>query len=159
MSPLVELGIQFGIPLALLVLAFFTGTAVERRHYASIRKRELRWRSVPAITFRSVPPSWKVTECTLITGSVVISVDYFKRFLAGLRAIFGGRIKAYESLLDRARREALMRLKQKTVERGYHAIVNVRLETCRMANARNSESIAGLEVLAFGTGVKLRNAP
>ena len=52
-----------------------------------------------------------------------------------------------------------MRLKQKAVERGYHAIVNVRLETCRMANARNSESIAGLEVLAFGTGVKLRNAP
>jgi len=159
MDPMVELGVRIGIPLALLVLAYFTGAAVERRHYASIRERELRWRSVPAITFRSVPPSWKVTECTLITGSVVISVDYFKRFLAGLRAIFGGRIKAYESLLDRARREALLRLKEKAVERGYHAIINVRLETCRMANARNSESIAGLEVLAFGTGVKLRNAP
>jgi uncharacterized protein YbjQ (UPF0145 family) len=159
MDPLVELGVQFGFPLALLVVAYFTGTAVERRHYASIRERELRWRSLPAITLRSVPPGWKVTECALITGSVVISVDYFKRFLAGLRAIFGGRIKAYELLLDRARREALLRLKEKAVERGYHAIVNVRLETCRMANARNAENIAGLEVLAFGTGVKLRNLP
>jgi uncharacterized protein YbjQ (UPF0145 family) len=159
MSPQLELGIRFGIPLALLVLAYLTGTAVERRHYASIRKRELRWRGLPTITFRSVPPSWQVAESSLITGSVVISVDYFKRFIAGLRALIGGRIKTYESLLDRARREALMRIKQKAVEGGYHAIINVRLETCRLANARNSENLAGLEVLAFGTGVKLLDAP
>jgi uncharacterized protein YbjQ (UPF0145 family) len=159
MDPFVELSVQFGIPSALLVVAYFTGTALERRHYASIRERELCLRSLPAVTFRSVPPGWTVTECTLITGSVVISVDYFKRFLSGLRMIFGGRVKAYETLLDRARREALLRLKEDVVRRGYHAVVNVRLETCRIANARNSERIAGLEVLAFGTGVKLLNAP
>ena len=159
MDPLVEMSVRFGIPLTLLVVAFFTGTALERRHYASIRERELRWRSFPAVTFRSVPPGWKVTESALVTGSVVISVDYFKRFLSGLRMMFGGRVKAYETLLDRARREALLRLKEDAVERGYHAVVNVRLETCRMANSRNSERIAGLEVLAFGTGVKLLNTP
>ena len=159
MDPLTELSVQVGIPLVLLVVAYFTGAAFERRHYASIRKRELRWRSLPAITFRSVPPGWTVTECSLITGSVVISVDYFKRFLSGLRMIFGGRVKTYETLLDRARREALLRLKEDAVERGYHAVLNVRLETCRLANARNSERIAGLEVLAYGTGVKLLNVP
>ncbi len=159
MDPLVEMSVQVGIPLALLVVAYFTGAVFERRHYASIRERELRWRSLPAVTFRSVPPSWTVTECSLITGSVVISVDYFKRFLAGLRILFGGRVRSYETLLDRARREALLRLKEDAVERGYHAIVNVRLETCRLANARNSESVAGLEVLAFGTGFKLLNIP
>jgi len=159
MDPLAELSVQFGIPLVLLVVAYFTGAAFERRHYASIRKRELRWRSLPAITFRSVPPGWTVTECSLITGSVVISVDYFKRFLSGLRMLFGGRVKVYETLLDRARREALLRLKEDAVERGYHAVVNVRLETCRIANARNSERTAGLEVLAFGTGLKLLNTP
>ena len=159
MDPFVEMSVRLGIPLALLVTAYFTGTALERRHYASIRERELRWRSLPAVTFRSVPAGWKVTESALVTGSVVISVDYFKRFLSGLRMIFGGRVKAYETLLDRARREALLRLKEDAVERGYHAVVNVRLETCRIANARNSERTAGLEVLAFGTGVKLLNAP
>jgi uncharacterized protein YbjQ (UPF0145 family) len=159
MDPFMEMSVQFGLPLTLLVVAFFTGSALERRHYASIRERELRWRSLPAVTFRSVPPGWKVSECALVTGSVVISVDYFKRFLSGLRMIFGGRVKAYETLLDRARREALLRLKEDAVERGCHAVVNVRLETCRMANARNSERIAGLEVLAFGTGVKLLNPP
>ena len=159
MDSFVEMSVRFGIPLALLVVTYFTGTAFERRHYASIRERELRWRSLPVITFRSVPPDWKATECTLVTGSVVISVDYFKRFLSGLRMIFGGRVKAYETLLDRARREALLRLKEGAVERGYHAVLNVRLETCRLANARNNESIAGLEVLAYGTGVKLLNVP
>ena len=145
--------------MALLVVAYFTGAVFERRHYASIRERELRWRSLPAVTLRSVPPGWRATECSLVTGSVVISVDYFKRFLSGLRMIFGGRVKAYETLLDRARREALLRLKEDAVERGYHAVVNVRLETCRIANARNSERIAGLEVLAFGTGLKLLDTP
>lgn len=159
MDPFVEMSVRLGIPLALLVVTYFIGTALERRHYASIRERESRWRNLPAITIRSIPSHWQVIECTLITGSVVISVDYFKRFLAGLRMIFGGRVKAYETLLDRARREALLRLKEDAVERGYHAVVNVRLETCRIANARKSQSIAGLEVLAFGTGVKLLNVP
>ena len=159
MSPFVEISVQLGIVLALLVVTYFTGTILERRHYASIRERELRWRSLPAVTFRSVPPGWTVTECTLVTGSVVISVDYFKRWLSGLRMIFGGRIKAYETLLDRARREALLRLKKDATDRGYHAVVNIRLETCRMANSRNSQDTAGLEVLAFGTGLKLLNPP
>ncbi len=159
MDPIVEVSIQLGLPLVLLIVAYFTGTTLERRHYASIRERELRWRSLPAVTFRSVPPSWQVTECGLLAGSVVISVDYFKRFISGLRMIFGGRIKSYETLLDRARREALLRLKEEAAERGYHAIINVRIETCRIANARKSESVAGLEVLVFGTGLKLVRAP
>ena len=159
MDPFVEVSIRLGFPLALLVLAYFTGTTLERRHYASIRERELRWRSLPAITFRSVPPSWQVTECGLLAGSVVISVDYFKRFLSGLRVIVGGRVKAYETLLDRARREALLRLKEDAVKQGCHAVINVRLETSRIANSRNSESVAGLEVLAFGTGLTLLDPP
>ena len=159
MEPYIDGIIQVAFPLALLIVAYFSGHAVERRHYTSIREREVRWRNVPAITFRSAPPGWQVAESTLLTGNVVISVDYFKRFLAGLRMIFGGRVKAYESLLDRARREALLRLKENAVESGYHALINVRLETSRMANARGSEGVAGVEVVAFGTALKLHNIP
>jgi len=157
MEDLVAFTIQFGIPLTLLVVTYFVGGAVERRHYRSIREREQRWRNLPAVTFRAPPASWVIDDAGLITGSVVISVDYFKRFLAGLRMIFGGRVKSYESLMDRARREALIRLKIEAVEHGYHALVNVRLETTRMANGRGGQGTAGLEVLAFGTGLKLRN--
>jgi uncharacterized protein YbjQ (UPF0145 family) len=159
-DPSVEAFIQFGFPLVLLVTAYFTGGAIERRHYASIRKRERESQRVPAITFREPPPSWDIVESSLVTGSVVVSVDYFKRFLAGLRHFVGGRVKSYESLLDRARREALLRLKEEAISGGYNAIVNVRLETTRMANGRrNGQGIAGLEVLAFGTALALRRDP
>ncbi|MCI5128213.1 MAG: hypothetical protein D3907_06860, partial [Candidatus Electrothrix sp. AUS3] len=33
---------------------------------------------------------------------------YFKRIVAGLRNIFGGNVQSYETLVDRARREAVI---------------------------------------------------
>ena len=160
MDPTTEAIIQLGLPLFLLVAAYFIGNAREQRHYSSIRAREREWQRLPAITFRHPPPSWEVGDSGLVTGSVVISVDYFKRFLAGLRNFVGGSVKSYETLLDRARREALLRLKADATRRGFNAIINVRLETTRMANARRGgEGIAGLEVLAYGTGLKLRRDP
>jgi len=151
--------INIATVLGLLVFTYFTGTWVERNHYKTIRSREERWKHLPAITFRRIPSSWEVLDSGLVAGNVVISVDYFKRFLAGLRGLVGGRIKSYESLLDRARREAILRLKKDAMDHGYHAVVNVRLETSRMANARGKEGTAGLEILAFGTGLKLRQQP
>ncbi len=145
--------------LGLLLVAFFTGEWIERRHYKSIRRREERWQRMPAITFRRLPDSWDVAESGMVMGNTVVSVDYFKRFLAGLRMVFGGRVKSYESLLDRARREAMLRLKKQAMDRGYHAILNVRLETSRLANARGNQGTAGVEVLAFGTGLKLHQPP
>ena len=146
--------------LLLLLFAFSTGEMIERRHYKDIRSREQRWRRLPTVTFKRIPGGWEVEGSELVYGNVVISVDHFKRFLAGLRGIFGGRIKSYESLMDRARREALLRLKQDAKDKGFHAIVNVRLETTRMANARqNGRGTAGIEVLAYGTGLKLRDKP
>jgi len=159
-DPAIEAAINLGVPLLLLVTTYFIGNGIERRHYRDIRARERKWQRLPAITFRTTPASWQVTESGLVNGSVVVSVDYFKRFLAGLRQLIGGRVKSYESILDRARREAVLRLKADAIERGYNAVINVRLETTRMANARRKgEGIAGLEVLAYGTGLKLRRDP
>ena len=157
MEPMIQTIIDLGIPLALLIAAYFIGSAIERSHYRSIRMREIRWRKLPAVTFRNVPKAWDVERSGLVTGSVVISVDHFKRFLASLRGLVGGRVKSYETLLDRARREALLRMKEQAVEAGYTAVVNVRLETARLAGTRRKgRSTAGVEVLAFGTGLALR---
>ena len=160
MDPTTEALINLGLPLFLLVSTYFVGGAIERRHYHSIRNREREWQGLPTITFRTTPESWEVETSGLVTGSMVVSVDYFKRFLAGLRHLVGGRVKSYETIMDRARREALLRLKADAIQQGFNAIINVRLETTRMANARRSgDGIAGLEVLAYGTGLKLRHDP
>ena len=148
--------IDFTIPLVLLVLAYFLGTFIEQRHFRDIRKRERKLRDFPVFTFETLPENWRVESVELVTGSVVVSLDYFKRVIAGLRSLIGGRVKTYEPLLDRARREAVLRMIEEADAKGYDAIANVRLETSRLANSRgDGNGIAGVEMLAFGTALNL----
>ena len=138
----------------LLVAGYLVGGALEKSHYRDIESREARCRPFPVISVKSTPPGWTVTDAGLVSGSVVVSVDYFKRLLASLRMVFGGRLEAYETLLDRARREAVLRMTEAAVARGFDAIINVRLVSSRIASSRGSgKGTAGVEVLAFGTGL------
>lgn len=146
--------LQISIPIVILTVTYIIGTILERRHFASIRAREAELRELPAVTLGNGPSAWRIEQSRLVTGSVVISLDYFKRFLARLRALVGGRIKTYEPLLDRARREALLRMKAAAIDSGFDAVINVRVETSRLANARGNQGVAGVEVLAFGTAIK-----
>ena len=149
--------LNYGLPLALLLFAYIVGTLLERRHFANIEQREKAVRGFPVMTFENTPEAWQTSDVELLTGSVVISLDYFKRIIAGLRAIFGGRIKSYEPLRDRARREAMLRLVESAKRGGFNALINVRLETSRIANANGGEGTAGIEMLAFGTAIRVRN--
>lgn len=149
---------NFGWPVLLLVSAYLIGTFIEKRHFHSIRKREDEYRAYPVVTFDTIPDDWDAAESTLVSGSIVVSLDYFKRVIAGLRAIVGGRVKTYEPLLDRARREAVLRMTEDARERGFDAVFNVRLETSRLANSTgDGNGTAGVEMLAFGTAVKLQS--
>jgi uncharacterized protein YbjQ (UPF0145 family) len=155
-EPWLQLGIQVGGPILVLLATYAIGSAVERRHFRLLRMREIRSRSMPVATILEVPAGWEVTGSALVTGSCVISLDYFKRFVAGLRLLFGGRVGAYETLLDRARREALLRMKERAHEAGYRAVIGVRLETSQIApNGRQGKGTAGVEVLASGTALRL----
>jgi len=149
---------NIGLPLAVLVFAYFIGNMIESRHFRQLREREDALHGYPVLTFETLPEDWRVGSTGLVTGSVVVSLDYFKRVIAGLRGLIGGRIKTYEPLLDRARREALLRMAESARQDGYDAVVNVRLETSRLANsARDGKGTAGVEMLAFGTGLVLKN--
>lgn len=149
---------NYGVPLFLLITAYFIGKIIEAGHFRSIRKREHEYRDYPVVTFDTLPDDWNASSSRLVTGSIVVSLDYFKRVIAGLRAIVGGPIKTYEPLLERARREAVLRMIEAARKDGYDAVFNVRLETSRLANSRrDGNGTAGVEMLAFGTAVKLRS--
>ncbi len=147
---------NLGFPILLLVGTYAIGTAIERKHFRDLQRREAKVRQFPLLTFQNLPANWQTTSGAVVTGSVVISIDYFKRFVATLRSIFGGRLKTYEPLLDRARREAVLRMTEEALQMGFDAVVNVRIETARLASARgDGKGTAGVEMLAFGTGIKL----
>ncbi len=134
----------------LLALGYGFGHYAETRHYKSIIQRETELRNIPVITTK-FPPLDRPVNVELVTGSVVISIDFFKRFLAALRNLVGGRVTAYESLLDRARREAILRMKQQTLGLGGHIIFNVKLETASIHKGRGS--VGSVEVLVYGTAL------
>jgi len=136
--------------LSLIILGYIFGRYNEARHYKSIIRREKILNNIPAIAIKTPGPDLHPSKTVLVTGSVVISVDYFKRFLSGLRNLVGGRIKSYESLLDRARREAVLRMKEQARQEGAALIFNVKLETCSISKGRG-DSIGSVEVLAYGT--------
>ena len=150
-----NLFMNFGMPILILVIAYFIGSWIERKHFKNIRDREAKAHGFPVVSFDTMPDDWKVDSSHMVTGSIVISLDYFKRVIATLKGLVGGRIKTYEPLLERARREAILRMTEEAQAQGYDAIFNVRLETSRLANARrDGKGIAGVEMLAFGTAVK-----
>ncbi len=160
MDPVVQnlnLFLNFGLPIVLLVVTYFVGSFLEARHFRDIRRREESVHGFPVVSFRAMPQDWNASSSSLVTGSIVISLDYFKRVIAGLRGLVGGRITTYEPLLERARREAILRMVESARQQGYDAVINVRLETSRLANStRDGNGTAGVEMLAFGTALKFQ---
>jgi len=138
----------------LVAVGYFSGSAAERRHYASIVQREKETLRFQVVTAEARFAEGRIKESFMVSGSVVISIDYFKRLLGNLRNLFGGRVKAYESLLDRARREAVLRMKEQAQTRGGDMITNLRMETSTLTGAANQRGqIGSVEVIAYGTAV------
>ncbi|MGB0953534.1 MAG: YbjQ family protein [Planctomycetota bacterium] len=142
--------LQLYVTLALFFLGLIVGSILEKLHYRSIKRREFGFVTLPALTMKTVPETQHVLRSEMALGSVVISVDYFKQIAAGLKKLFGGEIHSYSSLLDRARREALLRLKENCADADM--LINLRFETATISSGGNSR-IGSVEVLAYGTAL------
>ena len=138
--------------ITLLTLGYGFGRLAESRHFKSIIEREKRFQSLLTFSERMPPAEVINVDSCLVGGNVVISVDYFKRFVAGLRGIIGGRIRAYESLLERARREAMLRMKEDAQSHGASMVVNVKLETASITKGKKQQ-VGAVEVYAYGTAL------
>lgn len=137
----------------LLFLGYVFGRSAEFRHFQSIKRREKNLVVFPVNNTKLVPNTDSVSRAFLVSGNVVISVDYFKRILAGLRLLFGGRVSSYETLLDRGRREALLRMKEYAIEQGANCVYNVRIETASISKSHDNNNVGAIEIIAYGTAV------
>jgi uncharacterized protein YbjQ (UPF0145 family) len=137
----------------LLGIGYFFGTRIEKQHYQSLRHREQQTQSLFISPLGAKTPTPRAQEATLMVGSVVIAADFFKTFVAGILKLLGGRIEVYESLLDRARREAVLRMQEAAIAWGAKQVVNVRIETAELGG-NNGNGIVAVEVIAYGTALK-----
>jgi len=90
---------------------------------------------------------------------VVVSSDYFRSLLAGLRNLIGGSVRSFETLLDRGRREAVLRMKEQFPEAD--VIVNVRIETSTIGQqtASRRQQLGTVELIAYGTAIRYVGTP
>ncbi len=143
---------QLIILIALITLGYVAGSITEKRHYRSLEAREKALVNLPAVNFKQLPVDPAIVrKSEMVVGNTVIAVDYFKRILAGLRNVFGGKVKSYESLLDRARREAILRMKENA--KGAAIIINVRLETSTIGKSSKNQNATSIEAMAYGTAL------
>jgi uncharacterized protein YbjQ (UPF0145 family) len=136
----------------LFVVGFLAGRWNERRHYASIRSRERDLAGVLVFSTRFPPDDIGPLDGRLVSGSAVISDDYFKNVVSSLYSFFGGRVRSYESLIDRARRESVLRMKHDARALGASMIINVKFQTLAIGG-RSQNSVRGVELLAYGTAL------
>ena len=145
------------IPVLLLALGYGIGHWRERRHLNSLARREEIFADVIITNWKHIPEGLSVEEAFLCTGSVVIASDYFKTFAAGLKNLIGGRLRTLETLLMRARREAVLRMTEAAKANGASFILNTRFETMMIMRTRRRGGAPMVEMLAYGTA--LRFAP
>jgi uncharacterized protein YbjQ (UPF0145 family) len=126
-----------GIPLLLIVIGFTIGKVTERRHFASLARREAQIGPMLVSNVRPYAPGALASPPPqMVVVEVVISADYFKTFVAGLKKIIGGELRTYENIARRARAEALLRLKETAQSAGYNAMCNVRVDAADVAGKK-----------------------
>lgn len=147
--------IQIGLFACLLLVGLVFGRMAEKRHFRELERQEAQLRDILVFTGKCPPVEPGFTHSTLVCGSVVIGEDYFKRIAAALKSLVGGRLTAYESLMDRGRREAVVRMKREARKAGATMVFNVRFETSSLAegSAAKQQTLFSAEFMAYGTAL------
>jgi uncharacterized protein YbjQ (UPF0145 family) len=147
------------LPVLALIVFYFTGRTVERRHLKRLAEQEAGLSHIRVEQLKSLPRGWVVTsEPILVYGSVVLANDRFKVFISALKKIVGGRLYEYERLVDRGRREAIIRMKQMAADHGCNVVWNMRIETSMLSDSQ-SRTASSAELYAYGTAMRVQSAP
>lgn len=96
--------------MVMLVVTYFIGSSISKRHRRRLQHNESQYSDIISVEEEHLD-GLPTTGGEMVTGTVVIGADYFKHYIGGILNFFGGRLSVYEGILDRARREALVRLK------------------------------------------------
>lgn len=140
--------------LILVGVGYFIGNQRERQHYEDIKRREKQTLHIPVMSWGAKQDLPYAHEAEMFVGSVVVANDYFKTIAASLRNLVGGRVTVYETLIDRGRREAMLRMKESAIEWGASQLLNVRFETSNIASQSQNGGAGAVEIMVYGTGIR-----
>ena len=96
-----------------------------------------------------IPGKEIVEVIDIARGSTVRARNIGRDIFAGLKNIIGGEISEYTKLMAESREMAIDRMLADAERMGADAVINVRFTTSMIMQGTS-------EILAFGTGVKLK---
>lgn len=137
------IGIIFSI--IAIIIGFLFGRKAESKHLEDIKLREQMLLNLPVRAETELHSN--AIAAQLVTGSVVVANDRFKEVVSSFESFFGKKLTSLESLVDRGRREALLRLKSEARAWGADEVVHLRLSSSAVDRL-------GVEIFASGTAVK-----
>jgi uncharacterized protein YbjQ (UPF0145 family) len=143
------------IPMLMLAFSGFVGKWNEKRHLKSLAEREARYAGIFVTDLKRLPGNWKPVRGEMVVGHMVLGNDRFNRFLGLLINITGGNIQPFERLLDRARREAIVRMLEQAHALRADVIWNVRINTTMIDPDEKNKTGKAIEALAWGTAMLL----
>ncbi|MDA3874193.1 MAG: heavy metal-binding domain-containing protein [Kiritimatiellae bacterium] len=146
--------LYFGGPLFLLVIAFFAGNSIARKHTKRMEERQQVVAHIRSTDLKSyIRPQSGGPDPALLCAEVTLGIDHFRGFLGKLKNIFGGEVKSYQKTLDRARREAMLQVIEQAHSAGMNAVANLRVEFVDISgNANMAKKASMVTILAYGTG-------
>ena len=154
----VTLALYVGLPAAVLFAGWLAGHLSETKHERSLAAREEALKDIETTDLRN-PPGFAGAEgpCSLVSGEAVVASDTFKSWVFGFKNIVGGESKTFTRLFDRARREALLRMKERARELGCNAVCNVRFDSADIGgNAAGAKKKGSHMAVALVSGTAWR---
>jgi uncharacterized protein YbjQ (UPF0145 family) len=141
------------IPVFFILAGMVIGKGIELHHFRVLAEQEQEYQDILVTNLKTYPPQLENAQPFLVMGSAVIATDYFKVFAAKLRTLFGGEMKSYVTLMERARRQAVLRMLEQAKSQGARVVWNVRYETT-CTGGQQSKKPGGVEIMAYGTALK-----
>jgi len=98
-----------------------------------------------------------ITSCGIVWTGVVFGPSHWHLLVGWFNNLTGGSIDIFQKVVSAGRAEAMQRLREKAVANGWDDVINVRIDTADMAPQGAKNSVKGVEIFAYGTGVKYDN--
>lgn len=141
----------------LVVCGLIIGRSIEKRHFANLESREFTHQNVLVTQLKSFPKAIAAdAQPTVVMAEVVIGSDYLKTWLSAWRNLFGGEMKSFQKLTERAKREVKLRLIEEALDRGYNAICNVRISSADIGGNTSGQKTKMPMAAVIATGTAYR---
>ena len=138
------------------LILWVTAHLLVRRHRRRLEAGEAQ-KTLPVVLTRA-PVAEDSGRARFVWSSVVISHAAVRSLPVLWRRLVGGRIGALERMLERGRREAVLRLRKAAHAQGCDCVIGVRF-AAQGIGIGSDGGFLGVEILAYGTGLATADQP